>query len=105
MPSYLSVVLDSFFEKTIGKGKHTIEHGLKKSAFKLWEEIVLFYFKIHLNKAGYTATSCGRVSRGGNARFPTFQLKHYGPTNQQTNQPTNQQTDGQSGVQSQLASD
>ena len=26
------------------------------------------------NKAGYTATSCGRVGRGGNARFPTFRL-------------------------------
>ena len=24
------------------------------------------------NKAGYTATSCGRVGRGGNMRFPTF---------------------------------
>ena len=32
------------------------------------------------NKAGYTATSCGRVGRGGNARFPTFRLDHYGPT-------------------------
>ena len=26
------------------------------------------------NKAGYTATSCGRVGRGGYARFPTFRL-------------------------------
>ena len=26
------------------------------------------------NKAGYTATSCGRVGRSGNARFHTFQL-------------------------------
>ena len=26
------------------------------------------------NKAGYTATRCGRVSRGGYARFPTFRL-------------------------------
>ena len=25
-----------------------------------------------LNKAGYTATSCGRVGRGGYARFLTF---------------------------------
>ena len=33
------------------------------------------------NKAGYTAnTSCGRVGRGGNAGFPTFQLDHSGPT-------------------------
>ena len=24
------------------------------------------------NKAEYTATICGRVGRGGNARFPTF---------------------------------
>ena len=42
------------------------------------------------NKAGYTAnTSCGRVGRGGNARFHTFQLDHH-------DGPTNQPTDGQS---------
>ena len=45
-----------------------------------------------INKAGFTATSCGRVGRGGNARFPTFQLERDGPTNQPTNGPT----DGQS---------
>ena len=44
------------------------------------------------NKAGYTAISCGRVGRGRNARFPTFQLDHHGPTNQPTDRPT----DGQS---------
>ena len=33
------------------------------------------------NKAGYTVTRCGRVGRGGNARFPTF---HYGPTDRWT---------------------
>ena len=45
------------------------------------------------NKAGYTATSCGRVGRGGNARFPTFQLDHlYGPTNRPTDQPTDGRT-------------
>ena len=32
------------------------------------------------NKAGYTATSCGRVGRGENARFQTFQRDHYRPT-------------------------
>ena len=32
------------------------------------------------NKAGYTATSCGWVGRGGYVCFPTFQLDHYGPT-------------------------
>ena len=47
-------------------------------------------FKDHLiefflNKAGYTAISCGRAGRGGNTRFPTFQLKR----ERQTNQPTN----------------
>ena len=42
------------------------------------------------NKAGYTAnTSCGRVGRGGNARFHTFQLVLTdGPTDQRTNGPT-----------------
>ena len=29
------------------------------------------------NEAGYTATSCGRVGRGGNACFHTFELDHY----------------------------
>ena len=36
------------------------------------------------NKAGYTATSCGRVGRGGNTRFPTFRLDHYGRTDGRT---------------------
>ena len=44
------------------------------------------------NKARYTAISCGRVGRGGNTRFPTFQLERDGPTNQPTNQPTNGRT-------------
>ena len=40
------------------------------------------------NKAGYTAnTSCGRVGRGGNARFHTFRLVF-------TDRPTNGRTDG-----------
>ena len=42
------------------------------------------------NKAGYTAISCGRVGRSGNARFPTFQLDDPG----RTNGPTDQRTDG-----------
>ena len=38
-----------------------------------------------MNKAECTVnTSCGRVGRGGNARFQTFQLDHYGRTNGQT---------------------
>ena len=41
----------------------------------------------YFNKARYTAISCGRVGRGGNARFPTFQLVL-------TDQPTDQPTDG-----------
>ena len=36
------------------------------------------------NKAGYTAISCGRVGRGGNARFPTFRLDGYGRTDRPT---------------------
>ena len=44
------------------------------------------------NKAGYTATSCGRVGRSGNARFPTFGLDGYGPTDRRTDG----RTDGQS---------
>ena len=41
------------------------------------------------NKAGYTATSCGWVGRGENARFPTFQLERDKPTNRQTDGLTN----------------
>ena len=49
------------------------------------------------NKAGYTAnTSCGRVGRGGNARFHTLQLDHHGRTNGPTDQRTDGPTDGQS---------
>ena len=41
------------------------------------------------NKAGYTANTIrGRVGRGGNARFHTFQLDHHGPTDQRTDRRT-----------------
>ena len=43
--------------------------------------------EIDKNKAGYTATSCGQVGRGGNARFHSFRLVL-------TDGPTNQRTDG-----------
>ena len=36
------------------------------------------------NKARYTATSCGQVGRGRNARFHTFRLDHYGRTDGRT---------------------
>ena len=37
------------------------------------------------NKAGYTAnTSRGRVGRGENAHFHTFNLDHHGPTDGRT---------------------
>ena len=50
-----------------------------------------------LNKAGYTALSCGRVGRGGYACFLTFRLVLTdGPTEGWTNGPMDQQTDGQS---------
>ena len=39
------------------------------------------------NKARYTATSCGRVGRGGNARFLTFRLVS-------TDRPTDRPMDG-----------
>ena len=46
------------------------------------------------NKAGYTAnSSCGRLGRGGNARFHTFRLVF---TDRATDQSTNRPTDGQS---------
>ena len=40
-----------------------------------------------VNKAGYTATSCRWVSRGGNVSFLTFQLHHYGPIDQWMDRP------------------
>ena len=41
------------------------------------------------NKAGYTATSCGRVGRGRYECFPTFRLVLTdGPTDQWTDGPT-----------------
>ncbi|MEE3021833.1 MAG: hypothetical protein VX367_04230 [SAR324 cluster bacterium] len=43
--------------------------------------------------AGYTAISCGRVGRSGNARFPTLQLERDGPTNGPTDGPTDGRTD------------
>ena len=46
-----------------------------------------------MNKAGYTATSCGRVGRGGKARFPTFD--HYGPTDRRTDGRMDGPMDGQ----------
>ena len=44
------------------------------------------------NQAGYTAISCGRVGRGGNTHFPTFQLERDGPTERPTDQPTDGRT-------------
>ena len=50
-----------------------------------------------INKAGYTATSCGQVGRSGNARFHTFQLVlTNGPTDGPTDRRTDGRTDGQS---------
>ena len=43
------------------------------------------------NEAGYTATSCGRVGRGGYAPFPTFRLML---TEGWTDEPKDQRTDG-----------
>ena len=46
-----------------------------------------------MNKAGYTATSCRRVGRGGNARFPTFQFERDGQTSKWTDGPMDRRTD------------
>ena len=48
---------------------------------------------MRFNKAGYTATSCGRVGRGGNARFPTCRLDGYGRTDRRTDRRTDGRTD------------
>ena len=47
------------------------------------------------NKAGYTAISCGRVGRGGYARFLTFRLVLTdGQTDGRIDGPTDGPTDG-----------
>ena len=58
-------------------------HHLNKRSFLTSLSLVKLHF-VFTNKAGYTATSCGRVGRGGNARFYTFRLDHYGPTDGRT---------------------
>ena len=45
---------------------------------------------LSFNKSGYTAISCGRVGRGGNAHFHSFSIHAC----QRTNRPTNGRTDG-----------
>ena len=50
--------------------------------------------EIKKNKVKYTANSCGRVGCGGNARFLTFQLDHYGWTNGPTDRRRDRQMDG-----------
>ena len=63
--------------------------------FKRYLQVMMFLrYRIWINKAGYTAMSCGRVGRGGNARFPTFRLDHYGPTDGRTDGRTYGRTDG-----------
>ena len=50
-------------------------------------------FLIHTRlDSGYTVASCGRVGRGRNVRFPTFQLDHYGPTDGPMDGPTDGRT-------------
>ena len=61
----------------------------KISQFLILEVLVLVLFNQledePENKAGYTATSCGQVGRGGNACFPTIKD---GWTNGPTDGPT-----------------
>ena len=76
--------------------KSMFYHILKKIRTQYEQKIaykIFFLLGHQLNKAGFMATSCRLVGRGGNARFPTFRLDYpYGPTNRLTDQPT----DGQS---------
>ena len=44
-------------------------------------------------KAGYTATSYGRVGRGINARFPPFWIDHFGPMDQRLDRRRDQWMD------------
>ena len=62
-------------ERKERRSKSLRKTGRRKRKKKLLESV---------NKAGYTATSCGRVGRGGNASFPTFQLERDGRTDGRT---------------------
>ena len=46
--------------------------------------VTLLRIRKRINKAGYTTICCGRVGRGGNTRFPTFQLERDQPTDRRT---------------------
>ena len=60
----------------------------KKSSQRRWSQRM-----DEMNKAGYTASSCGRVGRGGNARFPIFRLVGYGLMDGRTDGRTDGETD------------
>ena len=48
---------------------------ISRFEYKYLSTIQNYEYHVCKNKAGYTAhTSCGRVGRGGNVRFPTFRL-------------------------------
>ena len=60
----------------------------------MWTKSKKLILYIQINKAGYTATSCGQVGRGGNVRFNSFRLVLTdGPTNQRTDGRTDGRTD------------
>ena len=70
--------------------------AFRLSAALVFDHMWLNKHNLVKNKAGYTATSCGRVGRGGNARFHSFELDHYRRTDQRTDRRTDGRTDGQS---------
>ena len=71
------------------------EKNIKNNDGNKKKRIVYQKEKNKWNKAGHSAnTSCGRVGRGGNARFHTFQLENHGSTDQRIDGRTDGRTDG-----------
>ena len=74
------------------RGKGVDGQGRTETIIGCWAVGVTILMRNRRNKAGYTAISCGRVGRGGNACFPTFRLEHDGPTDGPTDRPTDGRT-------------
>ena len=82
------IIFAEVFLKTVGP-LAVIHFPAKQAPIIEPRDIYAGYIIGWLNNAEYTAISCGRVGRGGNARFLTFRLDGYG----RTDRPTNGRTD------------
>ena len=77
------IIFAEVFLKTVGP-LAVIHFPAKQAPIIEPRDIYAGYIIGWLNKAGYTAISCGRLGRGGNARFLTFRLDGYRRTDRRT---------------------